>query len=68
MGNPWSDETTETHGQVIERHYDGGGDLVKTDIWEKDSAGRTTTDGHSSVIDGERYDHYGNHIGSAGDD
>ena len=62
-------ERTETRHQVIIRSdLDGDGETDKTDIWEKNSAGSTTQEGHTYVRDGERYDHWGKHVGSAGTD
>jgi hypothetical protein len=66
MTKPWTTERSETPHQVVERHYNGRGEKTKTDVWEKDTSGSTTKNGHRTDIDGERYDHYGHHIGSAG--
>ena len=66
MGKPYSTEKNDNYGQVVEKHYDGNGKHSITDVWEKNSAGCTIKEGHSTVVDGERYDHYGSHTGSAG--
>jgi len=49
----------ETDHQVIIENEDN------THVWEKNSSGNTTKEEHSVVAHGERYDHYGNHIGKA---
>jgi hypothetical protein len=64
---PYTHEREETHHQVvIRRDTDGDGQADVTEVWEKNSAGSTTAEGHSRIVNGERYDHYGKHIGPAG--
>jgi hypothetical protein len=63
MGHkPYTQEETKHHGQNVVRNYDGAGKNFRTDIWEKNSAGSTTKEGHRVVIDGKTYDHYGKKI------
>lgn len=65
QGEPYPAERTETNHQVVERHYGGSVQHTHTEIWKKNEAGCTTKGGYSYVSDGERYDFYGRHVGSA---
>ena len=61
-----ADERENHPDQVVyrtDRDRDGSHD--RTDIWEKNSAGATTKEGHTYVVDGVRYDHWGNRLGDA---
>jgi hypothetical protein len=66
MADRAPDQRENHPGQVVHRtDRDGDGEHDRTDVWEKNSAGATTKEGHTYVVDGQRYDHWGNHLGPA---
>ena len=56
----------ENHpGQVVyHKDRDSDGEYDTTEVWEKDSSGATTKEGYR-VVDGKKYDYWGNHKGPA---